>query len=146
MLRVTLASSEDKLEELLERVRRLEPRQLMRLAGLWAGVSHGELDPHRQRRRNAARLALRYVSRQEGRAAPRARSVMAAMAVAEAMASNGADAPLRLRGPAADAAFAVADALDALANARRLAPIAYEELMRPWTELMAELGGVEVSR
>ena len=143
---MALAPSEDQAEALLERVRHLEPRQLVRLAGLWAGVSHGELDAHRQRRRNAARLALRYVSRTEGRAAPRARSVLAAAAVADALSSDGSEAHVRLRGPAADAAFAVADALDALANARRLAPIAYEELLRPWNELMTELDGVGVLR
>jgi hypothetical protein len=44
-----------------------------------------------------------------------------------------------LRGPLADAAFAVTDALDAIAHAGRLTPIAYEELLRPWRELTDEL-------
>jgi hypothetical protein len=44
-----------------------------------------------------------------------------------------------LSGPVADAAFAVTDALDAIAHAEQLAPVAYRELLLPWRQLMAEL-------
>jgi hypothetical protein len=122
--------------ELLEAVRRLEPHHLVRLAGLWAGVSAGILDADRQQRRNAARLAVRYVSRREDRPAVRRRGAAAAAAVGSVMgAASGS-----LRGPVADAAFAVTDALDAIAHADRLTPVAYDELLRPWRELMAEIG------
>lgn len=141
---MTLATSEEQAQALLDAVRRMPPRQLMRLAGMWAGVSSGELDPFRQRRRNAARLALRYLARRENASEPRARSVAAAMAVAEALTADGSQAMAHLRGPAADAAFAVADALDALAYADRLAPVAYDELLRPWKDLMRELGAADL--
>jgi hypothetical protein len=130
-----VVGSDERQAELLAAVRRLEPGHLVRLAGLWAGVSQGALDADRQRRRNAARLALRYVARREDRIVARSRTAAAAAAVATAMATNGTT----LRGPMADAAFAVTDALDAIAHAGRLTPIAYEELLRPWRELTAEL-------
>jgi hypothetical protein len=121
-------------EELLAAVRALEPQQLVRLAGLWAGVEAGAIDPQRQRRRNAARLAIRVLGRREDRAVSRSRANAAARAVADVMANGGG-----FPGPAADAAFAVLDALDALAYAERLAPIAYAELLLPWEQLMLEL-------
>jgi ribulose-5-phosphate 4-epimerase/fuculose-1-phosphate aldolase len=130
-----VVASDERQDELLAAVRRLEPGQLMRLAGLWAGVSQGALDADRQRRRNAARLALRYVTRREDRILARRRTAAAVAAVATVMAGHGST----LRGPLADAAFAVTDALDAIAHAERLAPIAYEELLRPWRELTEEL-------
>jgi hypothetical protein len=122
-------------EELLAAVRALQPRHLVRLAGLWAGVDAGALDPERQGRRNAARVAVRYVTRREDRATARLRAEAAARVVAEVMATGST----RLSGPAADAAFAITDALDAIAHAERLAPIAYRELLLPWRELSAEL-------
>ncbi|HEX6128303.1 MAG TPA: hypothetical protein VF071_04695 [Candidatus Limnocylindria bacterium] len=128
-------ATDERQAELLATVRRLEPRHLVRLAGLWAGVSHGALDAERQHRRNAARLALRYVSRREDRAAARRRSAAAAEAVSAVMAGDGAT----MRTPVADAVFALTDALDAEAHAERLTTAAYEELLRPWRELMAEL-------
>jgi hypothetical protein len=39
----------------------------------------------------------------------------------------------------ADAAFALTDALDALAHRDRLTPAAYEELLQPWSQLLAEV-------
>jgi hypothetical protein len=122
-------------DELLAAVRALQPRHLVRLAGLWAGVAAGTLDPERQGRRNAARVAVRYVTRREDRAAARMRADAAARAVAEVMATGTSS----LSGPAADAAFAVTDALDAIAHAERLAPVAYRELLLPWRELRVEL-------
>lgn len=135
---MAVASVEEQAQALLETVRHLSPSQLLRLAGLWAGVSHGTLDPHRQRRRNGARTALRYLSDEDRRIGVTGVSGAAAAAVAEALANEAVSTSLSLRGPAADAAFAIADALDALANRRRLSRIAYEELMRPWNELMKE--------
>jgi hypothetical protein len=128
-------ATDERQAELLASVRRLEPRHLVRLAGLWAGVSHGALDADRQHRRNAARLALRYVSRREDRSAARRRAAAAAEAVSAVMANGGAGT----RTPGADAAFALTDALDAMAHAERLTAAAYEELLLPWRELMAEL-------
>lgn len=128
------------MEALLARARRLTPPQILRLAGLWAGVSYGALDPHRQRRRNGARLALRYLHDEDGGRGVSERSAAAAAAIAEALAPESLHGSLSLRGPAADAAFAVADALDALANERRLARVAFDELMRPWNELLQERG------
>jgi hypothetical protein len=135
---LTVASTEEQAEVLLARARRLNPPEILRLAGLWAGVSYGMLDPHRQRRRNGARIALRYLNGVTGGLGVDARSGAAAAAVAEALDAESRHAALRLRGPAADAAFAIADALDALANAERLSRVAYEELLRPWNELMKE--------
>lgn len=128
--------TESAQDELLAAVRALRPRDLVRLAGLWAGVDAGTLDRERQGRRNAARVAVRYVTRREDRVAVRRRAEAAARAVAEVMAAGGA--PM-LSGPAADAAFAVTDALDAIAHADRLAPVAYRELLLPWRQLAAEL-------
>lgn len=122
-------------DELLAAVREMRPRHLVRLAGLWAGVDAGVLDPGRQGRRNAARVAVRYVTRREDRAAARLRAEAAARSVSEVMATGTS----ALSGPAADAAFAITDALDAIAHADRLAPIAYRELLLPWRELMSEL-------
>ncbi len=122
-------------DDLLAAVRALEPQHLARLAGLWAGVEAGMIDPDRQRRRNAARLAIRYFARREDRATARSRAAAAARAVSDVMAGGGA-----LPGPVADAAFAVLDALDALAHAEHLTPLAYSELLLPWEQLMAELG------
>lgn len=135
---MVVASSEERAEALLARARTLTPPQILRLAGHWAGVSYGTLDPHRQRRRNGARIALRYLSNEDGGRGVSARAATAAAAIAEALAPDAMGASLSLRGPAADAAFAVADALDALANRRRLARVAFDELMRPWKELMKE--------
>jgi hypothetical protein len=128
-------ASDERQAELLAAVRRLEPRDLVRLAGLWAGVSQGALDADRQYRRNAAGLALRYVSRREDRSVSRRRSASAAEAVSAVMAGDGAGS----RTPGADAVFALTDALDAMAHADRLTTAAYEELLLPWRELMAEL-------
>jgi hypothetical protein len=130
-----VAASYERQDELLATVRRLEPGHLVRLAGLWAGVSQGALDADRQRRRNAARLALRYVTRREDRVVARSRTAAAAAAVGTVIAAQGTT----LRGPLADAAFAVTDALDAIAHAEHLTPVAYDELLRPWRELMTEL-------
>jgi len=135
---LTVSSSEERTEALLATVRSFGPRDLLRLAGLWAGVSYGSLDPHRQRRRNGARAALRYLADEDGRHAFDARTAVAAAAVAEALATGGERAAASLRGPAADATFAVADALDALAYADRLSRVAYDELMRPWEELQEQ--------
>jgi hypothetical protein len=129
---------ETQQDELLSAVRALRPRHLVRLAGLWAGVDAGALDPARQGRRNAARVAVRYVTRREDRAEARLRAEAAARAVAEVMASG----TTALSGPAADAAFAITDALDAIAYADQLAPIAYRELLLPWRELSVELAGL----
>jgi hypothetical protein len=128
-------ASDERQAELLAAVRRLQPHHLVRLAGLWAGVSHGSLDARRQYRRNAARLALRYVTRREDRAVSRGRALAAAAAVT---AVAGTDVS-RLTGPMADAAFALTDALDALAHADRLTVAAYDELLNPWRQLLAEL-------
>lgn len=135
---MAIASNQEQAEALLARACRLTPPQMLRLAGLWAGVSYGALDPHRQRRRNGARLALRYLNDEDGGRGVNARSAAAAAAIAEALAPESIHGSLSLRGPAADAAFAVADALDALANQRRLARVAFDELMSPWNELMSE--------
>jgi hypothetical protein len=135
---LAIARSEEQAEALLAKARRLTPPQMLRLAGLWAGVSYGALDPHRQRRRNGARVALRYLGDEDDGRGVSARSAAAAAAIAEALAPESIQGSLSLRGPAADAAFAVADALDALANRRRLARVAFDELMRPWEELMKE--------
>jgi len=140
---LAIASMEEQAEALLARARRLNPPQILRLAGLWAGVSYGALDPHRQRRRNGARVALRYLNDEDGSRGVNARSAAAAAAIAEALAPESLHGSLSLRGPAADAAFAVADALDALANQRRLARVAFDELMRPWNELMKERAFME---
>jgi hypothetical protein len=132
-----VVAAEERQQELLAAVRRLEPRHLVRLAGLWAGVSFGTLDARRQHRRNAARLAVRYVTRREDRARTRERSAAAALAVSSVIIGgrNGTE----LRGPVADAAFAVTDALDAIAHADRLTVDAYQELLRPWLDLMDEI-------
>jgi hypothetical protein len=135
-------ASDERQAELLAAVGRLEPRHLVRLAGLWAGVSNGALDADRQHRRNAARLALRFVSRREDRAAARHRTAAAVTAVSSVMAGHGPS----MRAPMADAVFALTDALDALAHAGRLTTAAYEELLRPWRELMAELAAGEDGR
>ena len=127
-------------EELLAAVRALEPQQLVRLAGLWAGVEAGAIDPQRQHRRNAARMAIRVLGRREDRAISRRRADDAAQAVAEVMANGRGTSGNRLPGPGADAAFAVLAALDAIAYAERLTPIAYAELLLPWEQLMLELG------
>lgn len=129
-----VVASDERQDELLAAVRRLEPGDLVRLAGLWAGVEAGAIDPQRQQRRNAARLAIRVLGRREDRAVSRSRAAAAARAVADVMA-NGRG----LTGPVADAAFAVLDALDAIAYAERLAPIAYAELLLPWEQLTLEL-------
>lgn len=134
--RAMVLRTESAQDELLAAVRALRPRDLVRLAGLWAGVDAGTLDPGRQGRRNAARVAVRYVTRREERAAVRQRAGAAARAVAEVMAGGSG----ALSGPAADAAFAITDALDAIAHADRLAPVAYRELLLPWHQLVAELG------
>ncbi len=128
-------ASDERQAELLAAVRRMQPRHLVRLAGLWAGVSHGALDASRQHRRNAARLALRYVTRREDRSLGRTRAQAAAGAVGAVAGSGSA----RLSGPMADAAFALTDALDALAHGDRLTPAAYEELLQPWRQLLAEI-------
>lgn len=135
---MAVSSSEERAEALLATVRSLGPRDLLRLAGLWAGVAYGSLDPHRQRRRNGARAALRYLADEDGGHSFDARSADAAAAVADVLASGGPQATLSLRGPASDATCAVADALDALAYSDRLARVAYDELMRPWVELQEQ--------
>jgi hypothetical protein len=128
-------ASDERQAELLAAVRRMEPRHLVRLAGLWAGVAQGTLDRDRQHRRNAARLALRYVSRREERSLGRGRALAAAAAVCAVAGTK----PGSLAGPMADAAFALTDALDALAHRDRLTPAAYEELLQPWRQLLAEI-------
>jgi hypothetical protein len=133
---VAVAAFDEQAEALLETVRRLSPPQLLRLAGLWAGVSYGSLDPHRQRRRNGARIALRYLADEDRDREQDGRSAAAAAAVLQAFGGDGTRGARSLRGPAADATFAVADALDALAYGDRLTSVAFEELMRPWNELM----------
>lgn len=135
MLGPMVIRAETQSDELIAAVRGMRPRHLVRLAGLWAGVDAGVLDPERQGRRNAARVAVRYVTRREDRIEARRRAESAARVVAEVMATGST----RLSGPAADAAFAITDALDAIAHADSLAPIAYRELILPWRELMAEL-------
>jgi hypothetical protein len=132
--RIMVMADRPAQEDLLAAVRALEPQHLARLAGLWAGVEAGMIDPDRQRRRNAARLAVRYFARREDRAVARSRAAAAARAVSEVMAGGGS-----LPGPVADAAFAVLDALDALAYAEHLTPLAYSELILPWEQLMVEL-------
>ena len=133
-------ASADSAAAILERARRLEPRQILRLAALWAGVSNGSIDPGRQKRRSAARIALRLATRGEDRASDRAESEQAATAVRHALASASADASRALRGPGADAAFAIGDALDALRHRDQLTAIAYDELLRPWRLLLVHLG------
>lgn len=135
---MAVASSEERAEALLAKARALTPPQILRLAGHWAGVSYGTLDPHRQRRRNGARVALSYLGNEDRRNGVSARSDAAAAAIATALAANPIGSSLSLRGPAADATFAVADALDALAHRGRLSRVAYDELMRPWRQLMEE--------
>jgi len=136
---MAVASSEEQVQAILETARRLHPRHLLRLAGLWAGVSYGTLDPHRQRRRNGARIALRYLNDEDRDHLPDGRVAAAAAAVTAALAAAEPDAQRSLRGPAADATFAVADALDAIVYGDRLSRVAFEELMRPWNELLGEL-------
>lgn len=137
-----MIASDERQAELLDAVLRLAPRHLVRLAGLWAGVSHGALDADRQHRRNAARLALRYVSRREDRSAARRRALAAADAVRSVVGRDAA----RLHGPMADAAFALTDALDAEAHAHSLTPAAYDELLQPWRQLLGELAAEEAAR
>lgn len=139
-------ASADPAEAMLERVRRLEPRQILRLATLWAGVHDGSLDAGRQKRRAAARIALRLAVRGDGEestALGRSDTSRAAAAVRHALDAASTDASRALRGPGSDAAFAVGDALDAIRHRSRLTRIAHDELLLPWRTLLVELGELE---
>jgi hypothetical protein len=136
---VITAAADHDATALLARVRELKPGELLRLATLWAGIRDGSLDPGRQRRRSAARIALRLATRTSDAPSSSIDSERAVAAVREVLAGPLAGSSIALRGPAADAAWAVADALDAIRHRDRLTVIAHEELLRPWRELLAEL-------
>jgi hypothetical protein len=46
-----------------------------------------------------------------------------------------------LRGAFADATFAITDALDAIRLRTRLSSLAFDELVRPWQAMLAEIDG-----
>lgn len=88
-----------------------------------------------------ARMALRVRTRGDTAVDDPLESSRAADAVQAVLAGAPAGGMIAMRGPAADAAFAVGDALDAVRNRHRLSPMAYDELLRPWRALIAELDG-----
>ena len=135
------ASADDTADDLLDRVRHLEPQQLLRLAALWAGVRDGAIDGSRQKRRLMARMALRVRTGGGVAVDDPHESSRAADAVQAVLAGAPLGGMIAMRGPAADAAFAIGDALDAVRNRHHLSPMAYEELLRPWRALIAELDG-----
>jgi hypothetical protein len=137
---VITTSADSEQEALLDRVRRLEPRQILRLGGLWAGVHDGQIDADRQRDRRAAGTAVRVLTRDSAAATPDGESMRAAAAaVRDALGLMDGAASVALRGAFADATFAITDALDAIRLRTRLSSQAFDELVRPWQTMLAEI-------
>lgn len=135
-------STDSEQKALLDRVRRLQPRQILRLGGLWAGVHDGQIDAERQRHRRATGTAVRVLTRDSADGTPDGESMRAAAAaVGDALGLVDVSPSVALRGAFADATFAITDALDAIRLRTRLSSLAFDELVRPWQAMLAEIDG-----